>query len=76
MKKLISIATLIILVAVIFTGCTSEEPQNTKEPIQDQTNEEISLPTVDRAGNEIKVPEEINKIITMAPSIAETLIAL
>lgn len=76
MKRLISIATLLLLVAAIFTGCTSEEPQDTKEPIQNQTNEEISLPTIDRAGNEIKVPEEINKIITMAPSIAETLIAL
>lgn len=79
MKRLISIAkiaTLILLVAIIFTGCSKEEPQDTNEPIQEQTKEEGNLPTIDRAGNDIEVPEEINRIITMAPSIAETLIAL
>lgn len=76
MKKLISIATLVLLISIIFTGCAAENPQDTNGSTQNQGNEEISLPTTDRAGNDIKVPEEINNIITMAPSIAETLIAL
>lgn len=85
MKKIISIATLILLVAVIFTGCTSGPAEQPKEPAGEQNNqevnqevdkEEVKLPTTDRAGNEIVVPEEINSIISMAPSIAETLIAL
>lgn len=35
--------------------------------------QEIALPTVDRAGNEIIVPEEINTIVCMAPSTAQIL---
>lgn len=35
--------------------------------------EETALPTTDRAGNEITVPEEITKIVCMAPSTAQIL---
>lgn len=35
--------------------------------------EETALPTADRAGNEITVPEEITKIVCMAPSTAQVL---
>ena len=35
--------------------------------------EEAALPTEDRAGNEITVPEEITKVISMAPSTSEVL---
>ena len=35
--------------------------------------EEVSLPSADRAGNAITVPEEITKVICMAPSTAQIL---
>ena len=35
--------------------------------------EEAALPTADRAGNEITVPEEITKVVCMAPSTAQVL---
>lgn len=35
--------------------------------------EESSLPTTDRVGNEITVPEEITKVVCMAPSTAQVL---
>lgn len=35
--------------------------------------EEAALPTADRAGNEIAVPEEITKVVCMAPSTAQVL---
>lgn len=35
--------------------------------------EEAALPTMDRAGNEITVPEEITKVISMAPSTSQIL---
>lgn len=38
--------------------------------------EEAALPTTDRAGNEITVPEEITKVISMAPSTSQVLESL
>lgn len=35
--------------------------------------EESTLPTTDRAGNEITVPEEITRVVCMAPSTAQVL---
>lgn len=35
--------------------------------------EETALPTVDRAGNEIAIPEEVTKVISMAPSTSQVL---
>lgn len=62
MKKIISI-TIIILIIAMITGCSSEKPKET-------------VLTIDPAGNEITIPEEINSIISMAPSITEVLVEL
>ncbi len=69
MKKIISTAVLVLMLAVIITGCANEQPQAAKPEVS-------SLPTKDRAGNEIKIPEDVKSIITMAPSIAEVLVDL
>lgn len=74
MKKIISSSIIFLLMIAMLTGCSNEQPQEKKQPTQEQSNASVSLPTTDRAGNKITVPEKINNIITMAPSIAEVLV--
>ena len=75
MKKIMSIAITILMIATMLTGCTTEQPKEiTAAPETPKAS--ITLPTTDRAGNEITVPEEINSIISMAPSITEVLVDL
>jgi len=68
MKKIISIAIVVLMIATMLAGCTKEQPK--------ETESSIVLPVTDRAGNEITVPEEINSIISMAPSVTEVLVDL
>lgn len=72
MKKSISIAILIIMVATMLTACSQQEPQDVQTP---EVSEE-PLTLTDPAGNEITVPGDTNKIISMAPSITEVLVDL
>lgn len=74
MKKIISSSIIFLLLIAMLTGCSVKKPQETKQPEKEQANTASTLPDVDRAGNKIAVPENINKIITMAPSIAEVLV--
>jgi len=75
MKKIILIAITVLMIATMLTGCAKEQP---KEPATNNESSESSiiLPVTDRAGNEITVPEDINSIISMAPSITEVLVDL
>lgn len=74
MKKILS-AILIALMIITLTACSKETEQQTQTPEQKETTE-IQLPTKDMAGNDITVPTEINKIISLAPSITQILIDL
>ncbi len=49
------------------------EGNNTAD--EDATND-VVLPTTDRAGNTITIPNEVNKIISLAPSITQVLFDL
>ena len=70
-KKLISVAIIFTMIASILTGCSKQAEQ----PKQPEAPEETNAPLVltDPAGNEIAVPEKIDTIISMAPSITEVL---
>lgn len=72
MKKIISIAILIVMIFTMLTACSQNEAQS---PQALEVPEE-PLTITDPAGNEIIVPEETNKIISMAPSITEVLVDL
>lgn len=79
MKKLIA---LFLLFSLLFTlcACSEESAQNNSSATQ-STGETVSgtlasLPTVDPSGATISVPETIKSVIVLAPSIAETLVAL
>ena len=77
MKKTIA---LFLLFSLLFTLCACGKEDNSPAT---QTSGETSdsgtlapLPTVDPSGNAISVPETIKSVIVLAPSIAETLVAL
>ena len=80
-KKLVS-ALVMLFILVSMTACSkyqvTEKPtqEPSKETHQEASKEASELPTVDRAGNEITIPAEINKIITMSPSNTEIIVAL
>lgn len=57
---MLTTAMTVTMVAGIFAGCQVMAEENAR-------------PSVDRAGNEISVPEEISSIICMAPSTAQIL---
>ena len=75
-NRLLSII-LVIAMLLAFASCSSTNDNQasgnaTKEP----AGTSAQLPTEDRAGNKITVPEKINSIISLAPAITETLVAL
>lgn len=74
MKKLISIAIVLLMLITILTGCSPEGPKASQEP--EAASSESLLVLRDPAGNEITIPEVINSIITLAPSTTEILIEL
>lgn len=80
-KKLIVIAALSALSLMTLIGCSGE----TKAPTPSETiktddsstqSVETLLPTQDREGNPIEIPETINRIVSTAPSNTEILIEL
>ena len=88
MKRLIS---LLALCALLLTLCacggettSSQPPQETDTPpavSQDaeptsSAEEPLALPVVDPSGAAISIPESIDSIVVLAPSIAETVVAL
>lgn len=79
MKKKLVFLILVCMLLLSTVGCksktdaTQNEDKRTEET---QEAEETVLPTKDRAGNEITVPQNIDSIITLAPSIMESVVDL
>lgn len=53
---------------------TALATEETTEPVP--SKEPVPVPTMDRAGTAIEVPEEVNRIVSLAPSFTESLIAM
>jgi len=70
-RNSILVLTLICIMALL-TACA--ENTGVKSPQPEDIN--ITLPTKDRAGNEISIPNEINRIISISPANTEILIEL
>ena len=74
MKKKFYTAILMLIFITSLTACAqNQKPEQTPQATEQN---EAPLKTVDRAGNEITIPKEINKIISMSPSNTEILIDL
>lgn len=87
MKKIIAAVVALATVASMATGCAKlteikEIAENSDVSAlvsvgQDVVNEaNFEVPTKDRAGNDIKVPEKVEKIVSMSPSTTQFLIDL
>ncbi|WP_010681273.1 ABC transporter substrate-binding protein [Acetivibrio cellulolyticus] len=78
MKKILLLLTAAVL-AFSFISC-SKNPntpdRNVTEPESNVANASGTLPTKDPAGNDIVVPKNVNRIISMAPAITETIVEL
>ena len=88
MKKIISIVIAACATLALVTGCSgtnvtvpsvtvpSEIESLVSEGKEIVNDLNIAVPTKDRAGNDIKVPEKVEKIVSMAPSTTQFLIDL
>lgn len=81
MKRKITLLIITLFIASIFAACTGEkaQTQSPEQPGQEtgqNQQEEAKLPSADRAGNEITIPSEINKIISISPSNTEIIVDL
>lgn len=78
--KKISLSIAIILIFASLTACTNNgqpaEPADQGANQEQPQSKTPKLPTTDRAGNEVNIPEEINRIISISPSNTEIIIAL
>jgi iron complex transport system substrate-binding protein len=78
-RKILSIIAIIMVFAFI-TGCSG----NPKESLNSSTPRDtpsstpgiIELPTKDRSGNDITVPQDLTSIISLAPPVTEILVSL
>ena len=75
-KKYLIIATTIVIVTTLLLGCSTKTDQleEAKSPQSTETN--TALVMTDRAGNEIRIPENIETIVSMGPSTTEVLVEL
>lgn len=79
MKQKISLVMIMLIIMATLAACTGEkvQPQTPATPeATEQPKQESILPTTDRAGNEITIPAEINKIISISPSNTEMIVDL
>ena len=70
-RKSILVLTLICIMALL-PGCTGTVEANPPQSEEQNTK----LPATDRAGNEISIPDQINRIISISPANTEILIEL
>ncbi len=87
MKKLLSFV-LTLALALSTAGCgnapstpasesgESSSVESTGSISSSESSSDAAVPTVDRAGNDFTLPESVSTVISMAPSITQTLIDL
>jgi len=73
MKKLLTV--LIVGTVLTLTACSNQRTDTTDSESNSGSGATVNeaLPTVDRAGNAINVPENIETIISLAPAITQVL---
>lgn len=66
-----------IMLTTLLAGCGSDTEQNSTDATNTEvTQQENNGKVIDREGNEVTLPEKADKIISLAPSITETLVNL
>jgi iron complex transport system substrate-binding protein len=72
MNKKFLVALMLVMLLVL-TACSTKE--TTDLDITKKSSNEV-IPTMDRAGNPVVIPEEINTIVSLAPSMTQVIIEL
>ncbi|MGD9568421.1 MAG: ABC transporter substrate-binding protein [Sedimentibacter sp.] len=78
MKQKLSLAVIMLIIMATLSACTGEKQEPVQQPQQEteQNQQQVNLPTEDRAGNDVTIPSEINKIISISPSNTEMIVDL
>jgi len=78
MKQKLTLIIIMMIVLASLAACTGkgQEPAQQEQQETEQNQPKVNLPTKDRAGNEITIPEEVNKIISISPSNTEMIIEM
>lgn len=78
MKQKFTLVVIMLIIMATLAACAGENQEPVQQPQQEaeQNQQESALPTKDRAGNEITIPAEINKIISISPSNTEMIVEL
>lgn len=78
MKQKLTLIIIMMIVLASLAACTgeSQEPSQQEQLEAEQNLPEANLPTMDRAGNEITIPAEINKIVSISPSNTEMIVEM
>ena len=77
MKRKIALFMTMLFIASTLAACTSENtPEQSSAETEKNQQAEVNLPSKDRAGNEITIPSEVNKIISISPSNTEIIVDL
>lgn len=71
-KGLFSFSIALIMLLVFSVGCSVQDKSNQKNT---ETTKEVTT-IVDRSGKEITIPDKVDKIVSLAPSITEVLVEL
>ena len=80
MKKIFAVILTLAMLVSVATGCSAITDLTQQSGVLESVGKDvigdidIEIPTKDRAGNDIKVPDKIDKIISMAPSTTQVLI--
>ena len=75
MKKKLIALLLVFTIILPFAAC-SKKTNSSQTSQTASSSVSIQMPEKDRAGNSIDVPKNIDSIISLAPSITQTLVAL
>lgn len=74
-KKYISLTLILLMMLTVFTGCQQEAKEEVETPAESEVSEG-PMTIEDRAGFQVTIPEDIDTIVSMAPSNTELLIEL
>ena len=84
-KRILSLMMATAMISTLLVGCGNKTTETAETTVAEtvaetvaaeSTEAEASNATTDRSGNEIVIPEEVNKIISMAPSTTQVLVDL
>lgn len=75
-KKLLCVFITVLLAISAFAGCGNAAADNGSVTAASAAAVQESIPSKDRSGNPITVPDKVSTIISMAPSVTQELVEL